>query len=341
MTANQQASITEKFTVRPATLDDIETYHSLYSKYMVETHGQCNMTIEEVKSEWDVPTFKIPESTLAVFTPKGQLIGIVEIWDNFDKPVNPYMFGYVDPDFRGQGIGTDLMQWAEERAKKVFDRVPEDARVIIRTHSLSTNTTQKELLENHNFISVRSSLTMLIEMDEAPPAPVWPEGVSTTTYAEKPDMRTFMAAFREAWRDHRGYVERPLQETIEEWQHIIDTDPHFDPTTWWLAMGDENLAGVLLGWPVAQDDPDKGVVEVLGVLRNYRRKGLGLALLRQFFGELWKRGIRKADLSVDGSSLTGANRLYEHAGMHVHQIHHAYEKELRPGKELTKQSIEE
>ncbi len=340
MTANQQASITEKFAIRPATLDDVAAYHPLYSKYMVETHGQCNMTVEEVKDEWDVPNFDMSESTLAVFTPEGQFIGNVEIWDNFDKPVNPYMFGYVDPDFRGQGIGTHLMQWAEERAKKVFDRVAEEARVVLRTHSLSTNTTQKELLENHGLVAVRSSLTMLIEMDEAPPAPVWPEGVSITTYAEKPDMRTFMAAFREAWRDHRGYIDRPLQDTIDEWQHVIDTDPHFDPNTWWLVMEDENLAAVLLGWPVSQDDPDKGVVEVLGVLRNYRRKGLGLALLQQFFGELWKRGIRKADLSVDGSSLTGANLLYERAGMHIHQIHNAYEKELRPGKELTKQSIE-
>jgi hypothetical protein len=37
---------------------------------------------------------------------------------------------------------------------------------------------------------------------------------------------------------------------------------------------------------------------------------------------------------VDASSLTGAVRLYERAGMHVARQYDRYEKELRSGKEL-------
>ncbi|MBE0696038.1 MAG: hypothetical protein IH586_03860, partial [Anaerolineaceae bacterium] len=43
---------------------------------------------------------------------------------------------------------------------------------------------------------------------------------------------------------------------------------------------------------------------------------------------------------VDASNLTGATRLYENAGMHVERITHIYERELRAGKNLTRQGID-
>jgi hypothetical protein len=44
---------------------------------------------------------------------------------------------------------------------------------------------------------------------------------------------------------------------------------------------------------------------------------------------------------VDAQNLTGATRLYEAAGMRVDQAHDYYEKELRPGKEISVQSLSE
>jgi mycothiol synthase len=37
--------------------------------------------------------------------------------------------------------------------------------------------------------------------------------------------------------------------------------------------------------------------------------------LYETFNEFWQRGYRKVYLGVDASSLTGADRLYERAGM--------------------------
>jgi hypothetical protein len=44
---------------------------------------------------------------------------------------------------------------------------------------------------------------------------------------------------------------------------------------------------------------------------------------------------------VDAGSLTGALRLYEKAGMSVFSQFDKYEKEIRAGKEISVQSIEE
>jgi len=117
-------------------------------------------------------------------------------------------------------------------------------------------------------------------------------------------------------------------------------EPDFDPTLWLLAMDGDQIAGISLNAAQADDDPDVGWVSSLGVLRPYRRKGLGLALLQHSFAEFYRRGKRKVGLGVDAYSLTGATRLYERAGMHVARQFSTFEKELRPGHELSTQSVE-
>jgi len=115
----------------------------------------------------------------------------------------------------------------------------------------------------------------------------------------------------------------------------------FDPTLWFLAMDGDEIAGISLCRPYAYDDPDMGFVNVLAVRRPWRKRGLGLALLRHSFNEFYRRGKRKVGLGVDAENLTGALRLYEKAGMHVHRQYNLYEKELRPGKEISVQSLSE
>jgi mycothiol synthase len=83
-------------------------------------------------------------------------------------------------------------------------------------------------------------------------------------------------------------------------------------------------------------------VGTLGVRRPWRRRGVALALLQHSFGEFYRRGLRKAGLGVDASSLTGATRLYRKAGMRSDPAYQydLYEKELRPGEDLLTQSLD-
>ena len=73
--------------------------------------------------------------------------------------------------------------------------------------------------------------------------------------------------------------------------------------------------------------------------KTLRRKGLGMALLFHSFREFYRRGIYKVGLGVDSQNLTGATRLYKRAGMYAVLQHDTYEKELRPGEELSTQSV--
>jgi ribosomal protein S18 acetylase RimI-like enzyme len=76
------------------------------------------------------------------------------------------------------------------------------------------------------------------------------------------------------------------------------------------------------------------------VRRPWRKRGLGLALLRVAFREFHGRGYHKVGLGVDAENMTGALRLYEKAGMHVIRQFDLYEKEIRPGRELRVQTLD-
>ena len=76
---------------------------------------------------------------------------------------------------------------------------------------------------------------------------------------------------------------------------------------------------------------DWGWVSELGVAPAWRRRGLGLALLRESFRRFRETGETVAALGVDSQNPTGATRLYERAGMRVLWRADVWEKELRPG----------
>lgn len=62
-----------------------------------------------------------------------------------------------------------------------------------------------------------------------------------------------------------------------------------------------------------------GYVALLGVRRPWRRQGLGEALLLHSFEAFRRKGFTRGTLGVDASSVTGATRLYERAGMRVYR----------------------
>jgi ribosomal protein S18 acetylase RimI-like enzyme len=75
-------------------------------------------------------------------------------------------------------------------------------------------------------------------------------------------------------------------------------------------------------------EPARGWVGSIGVLPQWRGRGIGEALLRTSFAEFWRRGERRVALGVDAHN-AAATRLYERAGMHVLYRITLYEKELR------------
>ncbi|MFW5696510.1 MAG: GNAT family N-acetyltransferase [Phototrophicaceae bacterium] len=324
-------------TMRAPTLDDAAAQLELVRQADIELHGASFVTLEEIISDWTQPGYDMANSTRAVFNEQGEIVGYVEIWDVHSVPVRPYMWAYTIPDYRGRGIGTALFRWGEQRARQAIERVPEDAQVTLITDINRKLLPARELVEANGMTTERSSWSMGITMTEAPPSPQWPEGITVTTQAELNDLKAVYQALRDSFQDHRGFVDEPLEAGFKRWSHWIETDTKVKPSNIFLAMDGEQIAGLVICRSEAYDDAESTYINILGVNRAYRQRGLGTALLHHTFEQSWRQGMRKVSLHVDASSLTGATRMYERAGMYVKSVSDAYEKVLRPGRELSRQ----
>lgn len=323
--------------MRPPTFDDVVT--------VVEFRNLCSMydenresgTVESWIRQWQTPGFDLERDVRLAFTPDNILVGMVLVWDIQPTHTYPVVWGRVHPEHRRRGIGAQLMAWAEQRAHDSIMLAPPEARVAMESSIISTDEGTNSLLLAQGFTLVRQYHMMHIDLDVPPPSPKLPEGITITSNAELQDDRGFYDAFVDSFQDHWGF----LPHTYENWLRGATNEEYYDPSLWFAAMDGDEIAAICICTKKAYDDPDKGLVDDLGVRRAWRKRGIGVALLHHAFGEYYRRGMYKVGLGVDSESLTGATRLYERAGMHVEKTHNRYQKELRPGQDLAPQSLSE
>jgi mycothiol synthase len=326
------------YTARPVTLDDAEAAAAMANAYAIALTGRPSIEAGEIRSDWGQPTMSLATNTLAVFAPDGVMAGLAEVWDS-EPHVQHFVFAEVHPAHQGLGIGTGLARWAEARGRQLLAAAPEDARVIVRQFKMSSDEAAGRLLQTQGYMVVRHNLRMAIDFDGPPPQPALPTGLTIRPFVRGQEDRALLLAVREEFRDHWGNVEQPLEQDYREWQHFMDTSPTCDPTLFFVAVDGDEIAGTALGQTAWAEDPEAGWIYALGVRRPWRRRGVALALLQQCFVAFHERGKRRARLGVDAQSLTGATRLYEKAGMHMERQYDFYEKELRPGRDLSTRAL--
>lgn len=322
---------------RPLTIDDAVITTDLVNDCYIAEIGNPVLTTEQTVRDWQTPDFDMAASTLGVFTAAGDIVGMLEIWSLQEPRVRPYAYARVHPDFEGQGIGTVLLRYAEDVARRGIPDAPPHARVSLRVGAHKQNQDAQDLFANEGFAFIRQFYRMVIELDGPPPAPAWPDGIVLRHFEDtEANHRAIHAAMEEGFADHWGHL--PI--SFDKWLHFTRNDPDYDPTLWYMAMDGDEIAGMTICRQKLTEDPDMGWVDDLAVRRPWRRRGIALALLHHSFGELYRRGQRKVGLGVDASSLTGATRLYEKAGMHIARQTVMFEKELRPGEELSTQELD-
>ncbi len=325
------------YALHPATEADMDDLVELIRAADHEAIGQSNFDRSEIEYIYHSPRFDpARDICIARDSLSGQAVGYGLVFATRAVPVRPWGWGWTRPDARGKGIGSAIVQWMIDRARQCEAQVPPQARVVLEVGTPDRLTDSIQLLENLGFTTDRSAYAMLIDLDSEPEVPALPDGLRFITFAEKPDVELFARARKQGFADHRGAVDEPIEAVIERVKHEVE-DSHFVPELWMMAMDGDQPAGIAYNATKNDEYADTGWVDSLAVMPAYRKQGLGYTLLKKSFAEFYARGFRKVGLGVDGSSLTGAVRLYERAGMHIARRTRIYELEIRPGVELSKQ----
>ena len=319
MAAQTGAIAPAGFRVRPPVMADLEAVQALGTALEIADTGtaQSASTLDEFRAGWTAPGFDLQRDAWVVCTKAGHLVAYIEVRELNGAFVESD--GYVHPDFQRRGIGTLLLRLAEARARSVTPTLPPDQRRVLTGGITASNQDAVRLFEGLGFRAVRYFIRETITFSEPPPEPQWPAGVTVRTLRNDAEIATVFCVVEEAFRDHWGEREPTLQEWTHRWR-----EGGLDPRLWLIAESGDTIAGVSL----CRLRQGTGHVHTLGVLRPYRRTGLGLALLRQSFAEFYRRGVTTVDLGVDAESLTGATRLYQRAGMHEASRFAVYSKDL-------------
>lgn len=325
-----------KYSSRPITMSDLARLTQFANAYSRRFTGRDMVSEERLRTMFGTPGFDLAASSCQVLDADDVLVAAGILFHR-DPHVALHAWGLVDEEHQGLRIGTYLHGWLLRQSKEAAANAPAHARVIVRQQTFDGDVSAETFLRLAGYVETRHYWRMLIEFDEPPEPPVWPMGIVPDTFDPQRDLEASARASREAFQDHYGFVASSIETELERTRHHIESDPHFDPTLWFLARAveDGDIAGLCLCAPNAEGDSTTAYVQNLGVRPVWRRRGLGRALLLHAFGEIHRRGTNRVALHVDAQSLTGATRLYESVGMKVDELSHEHELELRAGVDLT------
>jgi ribosomal protein S18 acetylase RimI-like enzyme len=282
--------------MRAPALPDALLVAELTSRYSPEPYP-----VEMVEREWTEPNFELAEDARLL---DGSYAAV---WD--DRAGRAWL------DFQGPPPD-ELFDWAEARA--IAKGLP-----LARGGTWDQNAAVKGAFERHGYELIRHSYRMHIDLARVPEAPVWPDRLTVRAFRPGDEER-FYAVHQEAFEDHWGH---DVQTPYEEWAHWFLQAPMFEPELWFVVEEDGEPAGIAIDYVREETEPI-GWVQILGVRRPWRRRGLGRALLLHAFAAFRARGLRQAGLGVDASNPTGATQLYESVGMTVSYRFDIYEKHL-------------
>ena len=225
---------------------------------------------------------------------------------------------YVHPDYRLNGVGTDLYYRFVELAR-------EAGAATMHITPNSQATLLLEFLEKRGFSLDRYFWEMRLPADQAVEAPAMPEGFTVRTFVPGQDEPLWLEARNVTFADHYGSVSR----TIEEITHL-SREEHFRPEGLFFAFDGDKLSSFCFTGIDSREAERLGYtighVHSLGTMPDYRRRGVGRGLLLYAI-EYLRKHVETISLGVEGKNEL-ALPLYEGVGFRQHKAWANMEKRV-------------
>jgi mycothiol synthase len=298
---------------RRATLADVDALVELSAALAAADHPEWTETREEIEEELTHSWIDLAADS-ALAEVDGQLVayGLQILPPAPESIVRSIAFGGVRPSHRGQGIGRVLLAWHRERARQ---QLATSSLELPGWHMLyveERNASGLRLAEHAGLPLVRWFTKMTRDLDVDIPALALPEGLSLVTPTPD-DASRLLAARNDAFRDHWG--SQPT--SVEGWTAMVG-QPTFRFDLSAVALDGDRVVGFALT-QVYEDDFENqgyrgGYLPLIGVTRDWRRRGVAPALIAEVLRRHRAAGYEKVALDVDSENPSGALGLYTGMG---------------------------
>lgn len=241
-----------------------------------------------------------------------------------------HLSGGVRPDQRGRGLGTALLDWAEQAALPLHRARYPGLPLALSADCPAGQGDALAMFAAAGYSQARWFHFMSRDLASAVPSRPLAEGTRITRYQD-----AFSQAARqvldEAFRDHWGST----PSSAESWQHFVGHQA-FRPDFSFLAYLGGEPAGVLLAHEydaLARATGRREIyINAIGVTRLARGRGIASALIGRSLAAARADGCAAATLYVDTESPTGALALYEHLGFVTQHTSVTLIKDLTDGQ---------
>jgi mycothiol synthase len=296
---------------RAPTAADLQRTHELIVRCDVAEYGEPDTDLDDLAFDWD--RIDLARDAWLVATPTGDLVGYGAVirW----RTELEYAI-YVDPSRAGQELDQAILARCEARGRVIAQACAEE--MVAKCYVPHTSQRKHEIVRDAGFRLVKYHFQMGIRLDEPPPPPIWPVGVSVRTAAPEQEGRAIHCLIEAAFA-------RPgrTATTFDEWTGLMIRADILNPGLWFLAVAGKEIVGACLCFAY----PELGWVRQLAVAESWRRKGIGTALLYHAFGVFHERGYDRAGLATESDN-PDAIAFYEQLGMQRVRQHDEYERAI-------------
>ena len=307
-------------TLRALTHDDIAALARLLAAAETVDRTGEHYNEADLEEEFANPDIELGKDIVGAFD-GDELVGYFSVYPRSTDGVHAkfHVEGSVLPTRRGEGIGSILVEAMLARADEVHrERHPElPARIGLT--SISTNTSQAELLARHGLVAERWNFVMRALLGAVAAPPELPDGLELRRYDDS-YAEPMHRAHNEAFLDHPNFT--PW--TAVMWKQWVTDSRNFRPELSFVVV-EPSAPDRVVGY-LQSNEYDayfqatgrrEAYVGKVGTLRDFRGRGVAGALLRHALAAYQEAGFDEASLDVDSENPTGALGVYERAGFQV------------------------
>ncbi|MFD1831269.1 GNAT family N-acetyltransferase [Streptomyces desertarenae] len=250
---------------------------------------------------------------------KGSVVGYSTIrwWQERDGTWLYLHRGHLLPEHRGQGIGSAMLNWAENRVRRLVQQHGTARTAVFGANAMAAEQDATALLLETGYRRVFSlvefKLADLSRLADGKPLPAGIRVGAVGSSSYRAAWRTVVDAYADA-----AYTKRWT------FQSFLATAA---PACWRAAWEGERMAGVAL-CSIRRQDPTVGEVEELSVRAESRRRGLGRALLLDGLRCLREHGAETVRLYTGTANPHRSYDLYESVGFRRRNEYVRYRKPI-------------
>jgi mycothiol synthase len=302
---------------------DEEAWVNVFNVAFGDYEDIRNMTVEEMKKLETSPTFD--EVGMFIAEWNGKVAGTVTA--QVDK-LREEKKGFIQnlgvlPKFRTRGIATKLLETALQSLKERGMELADSWAQTDREGCM-------HLFEKFGFKRIRVMSIMIRKLDSLPDDS--PENGQLTIkdmqMNEEKEIELLNKLDNEAFKEHFNFRQR----TIEETKYSLFEMPWFSIQKWFFAILNNQpigFSGIAIDEGLNKEKNLKwGMIADIGVLKPYRKRGVGTRLMFHMMQTLKNLGMEDAFLYVDDMNPTEAIKLYEKVGFETLRKSIIYQKSL-------------